>query len=161
SKGRGILIEGYLNYQQWTDKEGKNRSKLEVVVENFQFLGDRGGGGGGGEAGRAGGGGGYGQRGGYQGGRSAPSADEPPPMDDDQPPQGDAVPLGRAGWPGGPGVIHRVHDDRQRETAEHGTECGRETCGSATDGADLGITQSLTCEIPAGSPMGFLPDVRH
>lgn len=92
SKGRGILIEGYLNYQQWTDKEGKNRSKLDVVVENFQFLGDRGGGGGEG-AGRAGGGG-YAQRGGYnQGARPGPSVDEPPPMDDDGPPQGDDIPF--------------------------------------------------------------------
>src|SRR5262245_51866113 len=54
SKGRGILIEGRLNFRQWTDQEGKNRSKLSVVAENFQFLGDRGGGGGGGEGGGGG-----------------------------------------------------------------------------------------------------------
>jgi len=78
SKGRGILIEGYLNYQQWTDKEGKNRSKLDVVVENFQFLGD--------PVGRAAGGG-Y-----ARGGQPGPSVDEPPPMDD-EPPQGDDIPF--------------------------------------------------------------------
>ncbi len=41
TKGRGILVEGRLNYSQWTTPEGQKRSKLEVVVENFQFLGGR------------------------------------------------------------------------------------------------------------------------
>ncbi len=41
TKGRGILVEGRLNYSQWTNPEGQKRSKLEVVVENFQFLGAR------------------------------------------------------------------------------------------------------------------------
>jgi single-strand DNA-binding protein len=40
-KGRGVLVEGRLNYSQWTNPEGQKRSKLEVVVENFQFLGGR------------------------------------------------------------------------------------------------------------------------
>lgn len=43
SKGRSILIEGRLNYSQWTTPEGDKRSKLKVVVENFQFLGGQGG----------------------------------------------------------------------------------------------------------------------
>lgn len=70
SKGRPVMIEGRLKLDQWQDKDGNNRSKLRVVVENFQFLGGRGeggqGGGGGGQsnyapAGNApGGGGGHG-----------------------------------------------------------------------------------------------------
>jgi single-strand DNA-binding protein len=43
SKGRGILIEGRLRMDQWEDKStGQNRSKLGVVVENFQFVGGKG-----------------------------------------------------------------------------------------------------------------------
>lgn len=49
-KGRPLFIEGRLNLNQWQDQEGNNRSKLEVIIENFQFLGaPDGGGGGGGE----------------------------------------------------------------------------------------------------------------
>jgi single-strand DNA-binding protein len=43
-------VEGRLNFSQWTNPEGQKRSKLEVVVENFQFLGGRGEGGGQGAA---------------------------------------------------------------------------------------------------------------
>ena len=42
SKGRSVLIEGRLQFQQWTTPEGDKRSKHEVVVENFTFLGGRG-----------------------------------------------------------------------------------------------------------------------
>ena len=43
SKGKGILIEGRLRLDQWDDKAtGQPRSKLGVVVENFQFVGGRG-----------------------------------------------------------------------------------------------------------------------
>lgn len=52
SKGRPVFIEGRLKLDQWQDKDGQNRSKLRVVVENFQFIdsggGNSGGGGGGG-----------------------------------------------------------------------------------------------------------------
>jgi len=44
SKGKPILVEGRLRYHQWTNKEGQNRSKLDVFVENFTFLGGPGGG---------------------------------------------------------------------------------------------------------------------
>jgi len=67
-KGKPIFIEGRLKLDQWQDREGNNRSKLKVVVENFQFIDSRGGDGDGG-----GGGGGYQSRsggGGYDGGRS-------------------------------------------------------------------------------------------
>ena len=45
-KGRPILVEGRLKLDQWDDKQsGQKRSKLSVVMENFQFL-DSGSGGG-------------------------------------------------------------------------------------------------------------------
>ena len=57
TKGKPIFIEGRLKLDQWEDKNGGGkRSKLTVVVENFQFVGSRDGGGGGG-----------GDGGGYQG----------------------------------------------------------------------------------------------
>jgi single-strand DNA-binding protein len=38
-KGRPILLEGRLKLDQWDDKQtGQKRSKLGVVLENFQFL---------------------------------------------------------------------------------------------------------------------------
>lgn len=43
-KGRPVFIEGRLRLDQWQDREGQNRSKLKVVVENFQFVDSRGGG---------------------------------------------------------------------------------------------------------------------
>ena len=49
NKGKPIFIEGRLKYDTWEDKQGGGkRSKLTVVVENFQFVGSRDGGGGGG-----------------------------------------------------------------------------------------------------------------
>lgn len=54
SKGRPVFLEGRLKLDQWQDKDGGNRSKLKVVIENFQFVdspgdasGGRSGGGGG------------------------------------------------------------------------------------------------------------------
>lgn len=38
-KGRSVLVEGRLHYNQWTGQDGQKRSKLEVVVERFQFVG--------------------------------------------------------------------------------------------------------------------------
>ncbi|MGA2583648.1 MAG: single-stranded DNA-binding protein [Tepidisphaeraceae bacterium] len=39
-KGKQLYVEGRLKYDQWEDKQGGGkRSKLSVVVENFQFLG--------------------------------------------------------------------------------------------------------------------------
>ncbi len=56
SKGRPVFIEGRLKLDQWQDKDGNNRSKLRVVVENFQFVDSRGGAGGGAGGGSGGGG---------------------------------------------------------------------------------------------------------
>lgn len=47
SKGRALMVDGRLNYSQWTTPDGNKRSKLEVVVENFQFIDSKGGDGGG------------------------------------------------------------------------------------------------------------------
>ena len=41
SKGRQVLVEGRLEFQQWTTQEGEKRSKHAVFVENFTFLGGR------------------------------------------------------------------------------------------------------------------------
>lgn len=51
SKGKPIFVEGRLNYRQWEAQDGGKRSKLDVVVENFQFIGGQAGPGGGNQAG--------------------------------------------------------------------------------------------------------------
>ena len=90
-KGRPLLVEGRLKLNQWDDKNtGQKVSKLRVVLENFQFVGENrqegGGGAGGGAAAPS-------------GPRPAPSrpaapkatespsgeSDGPPPEDDDVP----------------------------------------------------------------------------
>jgi len=50
TKGRPLYVEGRLRLDQWEDKNTKEkRSRMKVVLEQFQFLGDsRGGGAGGG-----------------------------------------------------------------------------------------------------------------
>jgi single-strand DNA-binding protein len=46
TKGKQLFVEGRLKYDQWEDKQGGGkRSKMTVVVENFQLLGGPGGGG--------------------------------------------------------------------------------------------------------------------
>ncbi|MCC7409585.1 MAG: single-stranded DNA-binding protein, partial [Phycisphaeraceae bacterium] len=40
-KGSPIFIDGRLKLDQWQDKEGNNRSKLKVVVDQFQFIDSR------------------------------------------------------------------------------------------------------------------------
>ncbi len=77
SKGRGALIEGRLCLNQWTTPEGEKRSKHEVLVDNFTFVGGRGGSGAGpgGEA----------KTGAAPAATGTPNAgyDEPPPPTDD------------------------------------------------------------------------------
>ena len=78
SKGRPVLVEGRLTLNQWTTPEGDKRSKHEVFVENFTFLGGgRGGEGGGGAPRREGAPAGDGSQ------ASGPGYDEPPPPSDD------------------------------------------------------------------------------
>lgn len=93
AKGRPVFIEGRLRLDTWQDKDGGNRSKLKVVVENFQFVdsrggGDEGGAGGGGGYSRSGGGGGYSRGaggGGGGGGGGAPQGGYEPIDEDDIP----------------------------------------------------------------------------
>ena len=47
NKVKPLMVEGRLKYDQWEGKDGQKRSKLYVIVENFQFLGSGSGGGGG------------------------------------------------------------------------------------------------------------------
>lgn len=55
TKGRPLYVEGRLRLDQWEDKNTKEkRSRMKVVLEQFQFLGDGRGGGGGGGAGEPG-----------------------------------------------------------------------------------------------------------
>lgn len=56
-KGSQLFVQGRLEYSTWEAEGGGKRSKLEVVVENFQFVG----------AGRGAGGGGAGNGGGEAG----------------------------------------------------------------------------------------------
>ncbi|MCW5756172.1 MAG: single-stranded DNA-binding protein [Phycisphaeraceae bacterium] len=82
-KGRPAFIEGRLKLDQWQDQQGNKRSRLKVVVENFQFVDSGQGGGGGGHS--SGGGGGAGSGGGgssYSGGNYD---SDPIPPDDDIP----------------------------------------------------------------------------
>ncbi len=44
-KGQEVYIEGRIDNRSWTDKEGNKRYTSEVVVQNFQFIGNRQGGG--------------------------------------------------------------------------------------------------------------------
>ena len=54
TKGRPLYVEGRLRLDQWEDKNTKEkRSRMKVVLEQFQFLGDSRGGGGAGGAGGA------------------------------------------------------------------------------------------------------------
>src|ERR1041385_5054043 len=49
TKGRPLYVEGRLRLDQWEDKNTKEkRSRMKVVLEQFQFLGDSPGGGAGG-----------------------------------------------------------------------------------------------------------------
>ena len=44
-KGSGILVSGRLEQRSWEDKEGQKRSRVEIVVEDFNFVGGNGDGG--------------------------------------------------------------------------------------------------------------------
>jgi single-strand DNA-binding protein len=83
-KGSPMLIEGRLRFRQWTNKEGQNRSRLDVVVENFTFLGSGGGGGGGGGGNRA-----AARPAPAPAATGAPAGTEGPPADDYAPPPED------------------------------------------------------------------------
>jgi len=84
AKGRPVLIEGRLQFQQWTTPEGEKRNKHEVIVDNFTFLGS--GRGGEGEGDSAGGERPYARAAAPVSSQSGPGYDSPPaPTDDDIP----------------------------------------------------------------------------
>jgi single-strand DNA-binding protein len=83
-KGRPIMIEGRLKFDQWDDKQtGQKRSKLRVVCESFEFLdsGNRGAEGGAPAAPRP------------ARPAAAPSAPASEPVEGDGPPESDDVPF--------------------------------------------------------------------
>ncbi len=45
-KGSGLLVSGRLDQRSYEDKDGNKRQAVEVVVEDFNFVGGRGDGGG-------------------------------------------------------------------------------------------------------------------
>jgi single-strand DNA-binding protein len=70
TKGRPLYVEGRLRLDQWEDKNTKEkRSRMKVVLEQFQFLGE----------GRGGAGGGGGSSGGEFDQSSPPERSAPPP----------------------------------------------------------------------------------
>lgn len=66
-KGSQVYIEGSLRTRKWQDKQGNERYSTEIIGNELQMLGGRGGGGGGG--------GGTGAGGGAGGGRGEPFPD--------------------------------------------------------------------------------------
>ncbi len=96
TKGRPLFVEGRLRFDQWEDKQsGQKRSKLKVVLENFQFLGGR-------EGGAPG-----------SGGQSAGHSEDADQGGYDQQPQQRSAPPPRA--PGGgrpaPAPQHDINDE--------------------------------------------------
>jgi single-strand DNA-binding protein len=51
SKGRGVAIDGRLEWREWQDQQGNKRQSIDIIADNVQFLSDGGGGGGGGNGG--------------------------------------------------------------------------------------------------------------
>jgi single-strand DNA-binding protein len=40
-KGQQLYIEGRLSQRRWDDQDGNKKSKIEIVVDKFQFLGGK------------------------------------------------------------------------------------------------------------------------
>lgn len=40
-KGTKVTIEGKLRWSQWQDKQGNNRSKVEVIIDDLEFMSSR------------------------------------------------------------------------------------------------------------------------
>lgn len=68
SKGRGVAIDGRLQWREFTDKQGNQRQAVDIVADSVQFLG------GGGDAGS-----GQGHGNGFS--SSAPAAESDVPID--------------------------------------------------------------------------------
>jgi len=82
-KGSQVYIEGKLRTRKWQGQDGNDRYTTEIIADEMQMLGGRGGGGGGNFGGGQGGGGQGG--GGQGGGGSAPPQPGPDDFDDDIP----------------------------------------------------------------------------
>ena len=78
-KGSQVYIEGKLRTRKWQGQDGNDRYTTEIIADEMQMLGGRGGSGGGGNFGGGQGGGGQG------GGGSAPPQPGPDDFDDDIP----------------------------------------------------------------------------
>lgn len=39
AKGKQVAVKGYLDQQRWTDKEGKNQSRVVIVADSVQTSG--------------------------------------------------------------------------------------------------------------------------
>lgn len=86
-KGSQVYIEGKLRTRKWQDKDGQDRYTTEIIADEMQMLGGRGGAGGGSFGGGSGGpGGGHGGgHGGGQGGGMPPQSDPGFDPDDEIP----------------------------------------------------------------------------
>ncbi len=81
-KGSQVYIEGKLRTRKWQGKDGNDRYTTEIIADEMQMLGGRGGGGFGGGGGDSGGNQGGGGQG---GGGNAPPQPGPDDFDDDIP----------------------------------------------------------------------------
>ena len=77
-KGSQVYIEGKLRTRKWQGQDGQDRYTTEIIADEMQMLGGRGGGGGGSFGGGQ-------QGGGQKGGGSAPPQPGPDDFDDDIP----------------------------------------------------------------------------
>jgi single-strand DNA-binding protein len=41
AKGRGVAVDGRLQWREFTDKQGNNRQAVDIVADSVQFLGGR------------------------------------------------------------------------------------------------------------------------
>jgi len=80
-KGSQVYVEGKLRTRKWQDKEGKDRYTTEIIADQMQMLGGRGGAGGGGSGGMERGGSGGGEP--RQSRQAPPAEDRGAPMADD------------------------------------------------------------------------------
>lgn len=88
TKGKTIYVEGRIETRSWEDKQsGEKKYRTEIICDNFQMIGGRGGDGGEHGGGGYGGGGGYSGGGGTSGGSRGPGdmGGGPDPNDDDIP----------------------------------------------------------------------------
>jgi single-strand DNA-binding protein len=41
AKGRGVAVDGRLQWREWTDQQGNKRQSVDIIAESVQFLGGR------------------------------------------------------------------------------------------------------------------------